>query len=160
MKRLKEHDDYIDGIKKETYDLLFKDENLPELNEEEVQKSKENDKILDEIEFFNILDDNIIKDERLGKQLGFDFSKFICHEKDKKYEYILGDKVIPFEKLSDRIKNKDIKKELMSEGKYKMERDCHLKAITLILVEEFRQSDFYIKWNVHKRWKEMFSFCN
>ena len=42
-------DDYIAGMKKETYNLLFKDENLPELNEEEAQKSKENDRILNEI---------------------------------------------------------------------------------------------------------------
>lgn len=159
MKRLKE-DDYIAGMKKETYNLLFKDENLPELNEEEAQKSKENDRILNEIEFFTILDDNIIKDERLGKQLGFDFSKFICHGKDKKYEYILGDKIIPFEKLSDRIQNEEIKKELMSEERYKMERECHLKVITLILIEEFRQSNFHIKWNVYKRRKEMLTFCN
>ena len=85
MKRLEEDDDYIGGIKKETYDLLFKDENLPELNEEEAQRSKENDKILNEIEFFTTLDNKIIKNKRLGKKLGFDFSKFIYHKKDKRY---------------------------------------------------------------------------
>lgn len=141
-------DDYIGGIKKETYDLLFKDENLPELNEEEAQKGKENDKILDVIAFFTILDDNVMKNKKLKKQLDLDFSKFVYHKKDNRYEYISEDKVIPFEKLSDKIENQKMKKELMSKERQKK---CHLKAITLIDI--FRKSSFHLKWNIYKTQK-------
>lgn len=106
--------DYIGGIKKETYDLLFKDENLPELNEEEAQCSKENDEILDEIASFTTLDDKRIKGKILKKiyekRFSIDFSKISYNKKDKKYEYISEDKVIPFEKLSDKIETQRIKK--------------------------------------------------
>lgn len=126
-------DDYIGGIKKETYDLLFKDENLPELNEEEAQKGKENDKILDVIASFTTLDDKRIKGNILKKiyekRFGIDFSKISYNEKDKKYEYSLGDRQYHFEKLSDVVEDKKTKKELLSNKRYKK---CHQKAIELI----------------------------
>lgn len=151
--------DYIGGIKKETYDLLFKDENLLELNEEEAQCSKENDEILDEIASFTTLDDKRIKGKILKKiyekRFSIDFSKISYNKKDKKYEYISEDKVIPFEKLSDKIKTQRIKKELMSKERKKK---CHLMVITLIDI--FRKSSFHLKWDIYKTWKKTFTFCN
>lgn len=158
MKRLKE-DDYIGGIKKETYDLLFKDENLPKLNEEEAQKSKENDKILDEISLFTTLDDKKIKDKILMKYIkirfGIDFDKISYNERDKKYKYSLKDTAIPFEKLSDKIENPTIKRELMSKERKKK---CNLRAITLIDI--FRKSSFHFNRDIYKTWKKILTFCN
>ena len=80
---MEKEDKYINGIKKETYDLLFKDKNLPI----PIKDSKTNDNILDEIACFTVLRENNIYDKIKKKiyEIFFhmDFSKISYDEKNK-----------------------------------------------------------------------------
>ena len=127
---MKKENKYIGGIKKETYDLLFKDENL----QVPIKDTKKNDKILDEIAAFTTLRENNIYDKIKKKiyEIFFhmDFSKISYDEENKRYNYNCGDKVIEFEKFSDSIiKDKKLKKELLSS---KRVGKCHYMAMRLI----------------------------
>lgn len=105
---------YIAGMKKETYELLFKDENLPQISE----RNYANNKIIREIETFNMFDENTIKGKIIKKifekKYHIDFSAISYNKENKKYEYNSTDKIIPFEKLSDNISDKTMKRELLS----------------------------------------------
>lgn len=110
---MKDQNNYIGGIRKETYDLLFKNENLPE----SYGKDKNSDKILYDIENFTKCNANI------------ENNAISYNDKNKNYEYHLEDRVIPFEMFSDSIKNEKLKKELLSNERY---GKCHKMVIGLI----------------------------
>ena len=75
---------YIGGIKKETYELLFKDENLPNL--ENIDTSV-NDKILDEIATFTKLNlNNLTETEK--QTLNMYLSKISYDKENNIYIYI------------------------------------------------------------------------
>ena len=117
------------GINKNTYDLLFKDENLPV----PIKDTKKNDKILDEIAAFTTLRENNPYD-KIKKKIyevffHMDFSKISYDEENKRYNYNCEDKVIEFEKFSDIINDKKLKKELLSGNRV---GKCHYMALRLI----------------------------
>lgn len=122
-------EEYIGGIRKETYDLLFKDENI---QNSEVIDTTDNDKILDTIAFFTKFDNNLLDKyflKRMAKKFKIDISK-ISYDKEKNiYNYNLEDMQMAFEKLSDRIQDKKIKRELLSNDRIKK---CHEKTKSLI----------------------------
>lgn len=92
------------GIRKETWDLLFKTENI---QEEYDNDSKLYNAILHQIEKFT-LDESLVSDEEL---------KSITYDEEKKmYNFNLDNTVIPFKKLSDVIGDEfpKMKKELLS----------------------------------------------
>ena len=116
---------YIGGIKKETYELLFKDENLPNL--ENIDTSA-NDKILDEIATFTKLNlNNLTETEK--QTLNMYLSRISYDKENNIYIYNTGDKLIPFKKFSDFNLNEKLKEELLSNGR---ESKCHLMSCGLI----------------------------
>lgn len=126
---MKEENNFIGGIKKETYELLFNDENLAK----PIRDNKLNDAILDEIAVFTTFDENElngkIKKKIYEMFFHIDFSKISYNKEDKKYHYNCGeDKTIIFERFSDSIEDGKYKKELLSSKRYKK---CHEKAMIL-----------------------------
>ena len=120
-------EEYIGGIRKETYDLLFKDENI---QNSEVIDTTANDEILDTIAFFTKLNNNIFNVNVPPNNI--DISK-ISFDKEKNI-YNAEDMQIPFKKLSDEIKDEEIKRELLSNERL---HKCHEKTMELVLVPIF-----------------------
>jgi hypothetical protein len=122
--------EYIGGIRKETYNLLFKDENLP--NSHDID-TKNNDKILDQIAVFTRYNSNNLIDKIclkiVAKKMEMDLSKILYDKEKNEYNYNTENKVIPFELLSDSIQDKKIKKELLSNRRV---GKCHESAMGLI----------------------------
>lgn len=123
-------EEYLGGINRKTYDLLFEDEKLP-IIEEKTEKDK--NRILREIATFTKLDEKSRKGKFFMKLyeiiFHMDFNKISYNKESRKYEYNSFDKVITFEKLSDKIEDKKIKKELLSS---KREGECHTAALMLV----------------------------
>lgn len=119
------------GINKNTYDILFSDhENIPE----EERTSIENNYIMAVIQLYTSFREKGISSKLLKlafeKKYKIDFSKIKYNEKIKEYEYEFNGKVYTFDKLSNKLKDKNIKKELESKKRYKQ---CHEKSIEISL---------------------------
>ncbi len=117
------------GINKNTYDTLFSDhENIPE----EERTSIENNYIIAVIQSYTRFREKGIFSKLLKlafeKKHKIDFSKIKYNEKNKEYEYEFNGEVYTFEKLSNKLENKNIKKELESERRY---GQCHEKSLEL-----------------------------
>ena len=124
---MNEKEQYIGGIKKETHDLIFSDENLtePYIN------SELNNQILDEIALFTTMNDKSIIDRIKMKILSrrysnIDFRKISYDKKRQLYVYSYNGNEIIFQKLSNIIDNKDLIKELMSKKRF---GKCHERSI-------------------------------
>ncbi len=119
------------GINNKTYELLFKDlKNLSDLSENKNEAS-ENIIALRTIELFTRLRQKSILYPLLKilyKKWNIILSDIIYNEKKQQFEYRHNDKVITFEKLSDHIKGKSAKKELLSTKRY---GECHKQSICL-----------------------------
>lgn len=121
--------EYIGGIRKETYDLLFKDESLQDFKNLDTSY---NDRILDTISTFTRYNKNSLIDKILMKLVTkkLNIDKIYYDKETKKYNYNTGDKLIPFELLSDNIKGgKKLKKELLSIKRF---RKCHERSLCMI----------------------------
>lgn len=119
------------GINKNTYDILFSDhENIPE----EERTSIENNYIMAVIQLYTSFREKGISSKLLKlafeKKYKIDFSKIKYNEKIKEYEYEFNGKVYTFDKYSNKLKDKNIKKELESKKRYKQ---CHEKSIEISL---------------------------
>lgn len=137
------------GINKNTYDILFSDhENIPE----EERTSIENNYIIAVIQSYTRFREKGIFSKLLKlafeKKHKIDFSKIKYNEKNKEYEYEFNGEVYTFEKLSNKLENKNIKKELESERRY---GQCHEKSIeiSMALLESYIVTG-YIKENKGK----------
>ncbi len=121
------------GINKNTYELLFSDyNNIPEKE----QPAMENSYIITIIQSYTRFREKDIFSRLL--KLAFekvhkvDFSKIKYNEKTKEYEFEFNGEVYTFDKLSNRIEEENIKKELESKRRY---RQCHLKSIELAMAQ-------------------------
>lgn len=114
------NENYIGGIKKETYDLLFKDENIS--NSENIDTSA-NDEILDRIATFTKLK-NFISIEIAKRKFNISYDR-----ENKEYIYNTANKEIPFKRFSDLIIDKELKSELLSNIR---EHKCHARALQLV----------------------------
>ncbi len=113
-----------DGINNNTYNMLFKDYNLSE----EEQGNYDNLVAYTTIDFFTRLKDKSLY-SLLQKKLNKRYINNIKYNNDtKEYEYICGDIVIPFNKLSNFLKDKKLIAELTSNKRY---HTCHSRAINL-----------------------------
>ena len=122
-------EEYIGGIRKETYDLLFKDENI---QNSEVIDTTANDEILDTIAFFTKFDNNLLDKhflKRMAKKFKIDISKISYNKEKNIYNYDAENMQIPFEKLSDGIQDKKMKRELLSNKRL---HKCHERTLQLI----------------------------
>lgn len=120
------------GINKNTYELLFSDyDNIPEDEKPPI----ENSYIITMIQTYTKFREKSIFCKLLKlffeKKYKVDYSKIKFNEETKNYEYEFQGEVYTFDKLSDNIDNKKIKKELESEKRY---RQCHSKSLELSLV--------------------------
>ena len=121
------------GINKETYKLLFSDyDNIPE----EERTSIENNYIMAVIQSYTRFREKGIFSKLLKltfeKNHKIDFSKIKYNDKTEEYEYELNGEVYTFDKLSNELENKNIKKELESERRY---GQCHSKSIELAVAQ-------------------------
>lgn len=121
------------GINKETYKLLFSDyDNIPE----EERTSIENNYIMAVIQSYTRFREKGIFSKLLKltfeKKHKIDFSKIKYNDKTEEYEYELNGEVYTFDKLSNELENKNIKKELESERRY---GQCHSKSIELAVAQ-------------------------
>lgn len=115
------------GINKNTYELLFRDyDNIPEKE----QPAIENSYIITIIQLYTRFREKDIFSKLLKlafeKKYKIDFSKIKYNEKTKEYEYEFNGEVYTFDKLSNELENKNVKKELESERRY---GQCHEKSI-------------------------------
>lgn len=120
------------GINKNTYELLFSDyDNIPEVEKPPI----ENSYIITMIQIYTKFREKSIFSKLLKlffeKKYKVDYSKIKFNEETKSYEYEFQGEVYTFDKLSDNIDNKKIKKELESDKRY---RHCHSKSLDLSLV--------------------------
>lgn len=120
------------GINKNTYELLFSDyTNIPEDEKAPI----ENSYILTMIQAYTKFREKSIFSKILKlyfeKKHKVDFSKIKFNEETKSYEYEFQGEVYTFDKLSDTMEDKKIKKELESDNRY---QKCHLRSIELSLV--------------------------
>ena len=121
--------EYKDGMNAKTYDLLFNDKNLPKPTVD----MSENYYIIKQIEAFTLFDDNS-KLGKIKKKIGqflfnLDFKNISFDEENKSYKYNYKNREIKFKKLSDIIKDENLKKELCSNKRYKQ---CHSKSMQLV----------------------------
>ena len=119
------------GINKNTYELLFRDyDNIPEKEKPAI----ENSYIITIIQLYTRFREKGISSKLLKlafeKKYKIDFTKIKYNEKIKEYEYEFNGKVYTFDKLSNKLKDKNIKKELESTKRYKQ---CHEKSIEISL---------------------------
>lgn len=117
------------GINKNTYELLFSDyDNIPEDEKPPI----ENSYIITMIQTYTKFREKSIFSKLLKlffeKKYKVDYSKIKFNEETKNYEYDFQDEVYTFDKLSDKVDNKKIKKELESDKRY---HQCHSKSIEL-----------------------------
>ena len=137
------------GINKNTDELLFSDyNNIPE----EERTSIENNYIMAVIQSYTRFREKGIFSKLLKltfeKKHKIDFSKIKYNDKTEEYEYELNGEVYTFDKLSNGLENKNIKKELESERRY---GQCHEKSIEISM--EFPEAYIvtgYIKENKGK----------
>ena len=137
------------GINKNTYELLFSDyNNIPE----EERISIENNYIMAVIQSYTRFREKGIFSKLLKlafeKKHKIDFSKIKYNDKTEEYEYELNGEVYTFDKLSNELENKNVKKELESERRY---GQCHEKSIEISM--EFPEAYIvtgYIKENKGK----------
>ena len=139
------------GINKNTYELLFSDyDNIPEDEKPKI----ENSYIITMIQTYTKFREKSIFSKLLKlffeKKYKVDFSKIKFNEKTKNYEYEFQGEVYTFDKLSDKIDNEEIKKELESDKRC---RQCHSKSIdlSLILPEAYIVTG-YEKWSDGKKY--------
>lgn len=139
------------GINKNTYELLFSDyDNIPEDEKPKI----ENSYIITMIQTYTKFREKSIFSKLLKlffeKKYKVDFSKIKFNEKTKNYEYEFQGEVYTFDKLSDKIDNEEIKKELESDKRC---RQCHSKSIELssILPEAYIVTG-YEKWSDGKKY--------
>lgn len=112
-------------INNNTYELLFSDfDNLPE-NE---SATYENTIALKTIECFTKLEETNIATKSV-EVANIDLNKIIYNKEIDMFEYRNNDKVITFDRLSDHLQNKDLKKELMSKKRY---RKCHERSMNIV----------------------------
>lgn len=121
------------GINKNTDELLFSDyDNIPE----EERTSIENNYIMAVIQSYTRFREKGIFSKLLKltfeKKHKIDFSKIKYNDKTEEYEYELNGEVYTFDKLSNELENKNIKKELESERRY---GQCHSKSIELAVAQ-------------------------
>lgn len=142
-------DKYIGGIKKETHNLIYNDENLtePYIN------SELNNQILDEISLFTRMNDKSIIDRIRMKILSIrysniDFKKISYDKKRKVYAYNYNGNEIIFRKLSDIIDNKDLRKELMSRKRF---GKCHERSINLLTTFKQPTTERTGTWQKHDK---------
>ena len=106
------------GINKHTYDLIFSDyHNIPK----EERMPIDNSRAITLIQSYTKFREKGIFNRLLKlvfeKKHKVDFSKIKFNEETKEYEYKFNGEVYTFDKLSNKIENKDIKKELESKKK-------------------------------------------
>ena len=121
------------GINKNTYNLLFSDYyNIPR----DKRLSIENNYIIAVIQSYTRFREKGIFSKLLKlafeKKYKIDFSKIEYNDKTKEYEYEFNGEVYTFDKLSNRLENENVKKELESERRY---RHCHSKSIELAMAQ-------------------------
>lgn len=121
------------GINKNMDELLFSDyDNIPE----EERTSIENNYIMAVIQSYTRFREKGIFSKLLKltfeKKYKIDFSKIKYNDKTEEYEYELNGEVYTFDKLSNELENKNIKKELESERRY---GQCHSKSIELAVAQ-------------------------
>ena len=117
------------GINNNTYNLLFSDyDNIPKEEQPALEKSY----IISVIQLYTRFREKSIFSKILKlnfeKKYKIDFSKIKFNEENQNYEYEFQGEVYTFDKLSKKIDNKDIKKELESEKRYKQ---CHSKSVEI-----------------------------
>lgn len=118
-----------DGMNKNTFELLFKDfENLN--MDEEIKK---NGVILTAIEYYTKIREKSIFEGLVTKsfsnKIGIDLSKIEFNREKEKYEISIDDEIYDFNKLSKILGDKEIKKELESDERY---GKCHAKSEWLL----------------------------
>ena len=114
------------GINNNTYNLLFSDyDNIPKEEQPALEKSY----IISVIQLYTRFREKSIFSKILKlnfeRKYKIDFSKIKFNEENQNYEYEFQGEVYTFDKLSKKINDKNIKKELESEKRY---RKCHLKS--------------------------------
>ena len=114
------------GINNNTYNLLFSDyDNIPKEEQPALEKSY----IISVIQLYTRFREKSIFSKILKlnfeKKYKIDFSKIKFNKENQKYEYEFQGEVYTFDKLSKKINDKNIKKELESKKRY---RNCHLKS--------------------------------
>ena len=119
------------GINKNTYNLLFKDEeNLPE----EQKNSPENSHIITMVQTYTRFRQKDIFSKLLKmyfeNKYNVDFSQIRFNEETKEYEYEFEGQVYTFDKFSDYITNEKMKKELES---YRRDGKCHSKSVSVLI---------------------------
>ena len=117
------------GINNNTYNLLFSDyDNIPKEEQPALEKSY----IISVIQLYTRFREKSIFSKILKlnfeRKYKIDFSKIKFNEENQNYEYEFQGEVYTFDKLSKKIDNKDIKKELESEKRYKQ---CHSKSVEI-----------------------------
>jgi hypothetical protein len=119
------------GINKNTWNLLFSDyDDIPDDEKSDIKNSY----IITMIQTYTKFREKSIFSKALKlyfeKKYKVDFSKIKFNEETKSYEYEVEGEIYTFDKLSNKIDNKKIKKELESEKRYKQ---CHSKSLDLLL---------------------------
>ena len=114
------------GINNNTYNLLFSDyDNIPKEEQPALEKSY----IISVIQLYTRFREKSIFSKILKlnfeRKYKIDFSKIKFNEENQNYEYEFQGEVYTFDKLSKKINDKNIKKELESKKRY---RNCHLKS--------------------------------
>ena len=114
------------GINNNTYKVLFSDyHDIPEEEQPDLEKSY----IISVIQLYTRFREKSIFSKILKlnfeKKYKIDFSKIKFNKENQNYEYEFQGEVYTFDKLSKKINDKNIKKELESEKRY---RKCHLKS--------------------------------
>ena len=117
------------GINNNTYNLLFSDyDNIPKEEQPALEKSY----IISVIQLYTRFREKSIFSKILKlnfeRKYKIDFSKIKFNEENQNYEYEFQGEVYTFDKLSKKINDKNIKKELESEKRY---RNCHLKSVEI-----------------------------
>ena len=114
------------GINNNTYKVLFSDyHDIPEEEQPDLEKSY----IISVIQLYTRFREKSIFSKILKlnfeKKYKIDFSKIKFNKENQNYEYEFQGEVYTFDKLSKKINDKNIKKELESKKRY---RKCHLKS--------------------------------
>ena len=121
------------GINKSTYDLLFSDYyNIPEKERAPI----ENNYIMAVIQSYTRFREKGVFSKLLKlafeKKYKIDFSKIKFNEETKEYEYEFNGEVYTFDRLSNKLENENIKKELESKRRC---GKCHLESIELAIAQ-------------------------
>ena len=119
------------GMNKNTFELLFSDyDHIPK----DEQINIKNSYIMTMIQTYTKFREKSIFSMLLKmyfkKRYKVDYSKIRFNEETQSYEYEFEGEIYTFNKLSDRINDKEIKKELQSEKRY---HKCHSKSIDLAI---------------------------